>query len=77
MPHVAHGFQYHPGRESAANTTEFLEELAEEQPDSRLGAPYSCSTSAAGLLGSRRHRLDHFNGLLNCRYRVWAAGSRV
>jgi hypothetical protein len=38
MPDTAYGFQFHPGTESGALTTEFLGELAEERPDSRIGA---------------------------------------
>lgn len=38
MPDIAHGFQFHPGTESGADTTEFLKELASERPDSRIGA---------------------------------------
>ncbi len=37
MPDIAHGFQFHPGTEAGADTTEFLEELAAAQPDSRVG----------------------------------------
>lgn len=38
MPDIAHGFQFHPGTESGADTTDFLKELAASQPDSRIGA---------------------------------------
>lgn len=38
MPDVAHGFQFHPGTESGDDVTDFLGELAELRPDSRIGA---------------------------------------
>lgn len=38
MPDTAYGFQFHPGTESGADTTDFLEELASHRADSRIGA---------------------------------------
>jgi hypothetical protein len=38
MPDTAHGFQFHPGTEAGADVTDFLDELAGSQPDSRIGS---------------------------------------
>lgn len=37
MPDTAHGFQFHPGTEAGADVTDFLAELVDSQPDSRIG----------------------------------------
>jgi hypothetical protein len=53
MPDVAHGFQFHPGTEAGADTTEFLNELSTSRPDSRIGT----------TIHIPRQRLSYWEGI--------------